>query len=143
MSNTIKKEKFYNHPIAEVWQAISNQQAISAWFIQADFKAEEGYQYKFTHESTTITGEVLEANPVYELVYTWIVSGTSVKTTVKWHLQEKEKGTLLRLEHSGIEDYKETAAQFFDNFSKGWDHCMDELEKYLQESNFAKAENDK
>ena len=105
MTDSIIKKHQFESSISRVWDAISRAEEISDWFIMADFKAEKGYKYKFTHEQTVISGEVLRANPVYELVYTWIVSGTDVETTVSWRLEEHKEGTLLTLEHSGISNY--------------------------------------
>ena len=48
MKDVIKKEHSFNHPIDTVWNAITKQEEISTWFIQADFKAEPGYKYTFT-----------------------------------------------------------------------------------------------
>ncbi len=132
MEKTITKERFYAHPIEQVWEAISTEEAISAWFIRADFKAEKGYQYKFTRESTVISGEILEASPVTRLVYTWVVSGTEAVTTVSWNLRSKDGGTVLSIEHTGIENYPDSAIpKMFESFSSGWTSCMDELMKHL------------
>ncbi len=136
MKDVIKKEKHYNHPITEVWNAISKAEQISAWFIKADFKAEKGYHYTFVHEDTTINGTVVKVNPVTELVYTWIVGGTGIETTVSWKLEEKTSGTLLTLEHSGISNYpsEEMSATMFTNFSGGWVACIESLENHLKNS---------
>ncbi len=133
MQNAIRKEHLYPHPIQEVWRAISNKEAISAWFITADFKAEVGYAYKFTHEQsgTIITGSVLEAQEPTTLAYTWIVNNDGVETTVRWNLSEEAGGTRLVLEHHGFAAYKDTAAKMFDSTGKGWDACIAELEKHL------------
>jgi len=132
MNDKIVKTHQFQSPIGKVWDAISLAEEISAWFIKADFKAETGYQYTFTHEQTVIKGEVLKANPVYELVYTWVVSGTDVETVVSWKLEEKDEGTFLTLEHSGISNYPgETAVVMFNNFKGGWNSCVENLEKYL------------
>ena len=132
MDKKINKEKFLPFAIEDVWKAISEQDQISKWFIQADFKAEVGYQYKFTHEKTEIVGEVLEANPVFDLVYTWMVNGTNVNTTVRWQLEKVEDGTKIHLEHFGFENYDEAqVAPLFENFEKGWVSCLQELEKYF------------
>ena len=134
MNDAILKEHQFTSPIGEVWKAISEAEEISAWFIKADFRPEVGYKYTFTHEQTKISGEVLKANPVYELVYTWIVGGTDVETTVRWKLEENTEGTLLILEHSGIAKYPgETAVVMFNNFKGGWNSCVQNLEKYLLE----------
>lgn len=135
MKRTISKEHFYSHEINQVWAAISQGDLISKWFIKADFNAVVGYQYTFTHENTKIKGEVLKADPVYELVYTWVVSGTEAITTVAWKLKEQDGGTLLILEHSGIENYPESSAvQMFTSFDQGWNHCLEELSAYLSDA---------
>jgi len=134
LQDTIIKQHVYHHSIHDVWKAISSANQISKWFIQADFEAVVGYAYTFTHEQTTITGRVLKANPVHELEYTWIVQGTEVETTVSWHLEESEAGTLLTLTHSGISRYPgETAMVMFENFRGGWVSCLSNLMKYLEE----------
>ncbi|WP_400076363.1 SRPBCC domain-containing protein [Winogradskyella sp. R77965] len=138
MTKTITKEKVFNHSIDQIWNAITKAEEISTWFIQADFKAEEGYQYLFTSEPnekgcTTISGTVKEANP-YKLIYTWIVGDTKVETTVTWTLEDLGNSTKLHLEHSGIENYAgETAIAMFESFNGGWDNCINGLTSYLKE----------
>lgn len=137
MKDSIQKEQFFSAPIAQVWSAISEAEKISAWFIQAKFTAEAGTAYTFTHEQTVITGKVLKANPVNELVYTWILGGTETETTVSWVLEEKDGGTLLKLVHSGISNYptEETAVTMMGHFSAGWDRCTGDLKSYLEKQN--------
>jgi uncharacterized protein YndB with AHSA1/START domain len=137
MTDVIKKEVIFNHPIDQVWNAISKAEEISTWFIKADFKAQKGYRYTFTSEPnekgcTTISGEVKEANP-YVLIYTWTVADTKVETTVKWELQTTKNGTKLSLEHSGITNYEgETAIKMFESFNGGWTNCINLLTDYLK-----------
>lgn len=136
MKDVIKKQHQYPFEISDVWNAISNADEISEWFIKADFKAQVGYNYTFTHETAKIIGKVLEVDPVYNLVYTWEVSGTGVETTVKWQLEQNDQGTLLTVEHIGISGYptEEMVHQMFANFSKGWGSCITRLDTYLKES---------
>ncbi|MFT5821277.1 MAG: hypothetical protein ACI8ZM_002529 [Crocinitomix sp.] len=72
MNDKIVKEHQFAHPISKIWNAITLEAEISSWFIPADFKAEQGYNYTFKHESedqcTTINGETLKVNPTSELV---------------------------------------------------------------------------
>ncbi len=136
MKDVITKEKVFHHPIDTIWNAISQAKEISTWFIQADFKAEKGYQYTFTASEEkgclTITGEVKESNP-YVLVYTWIVENTDVETTVSWRLESLDGGTKLYLEHSGISNYAgDTAIAMFESFNGGWDGCISQLSDYLK-----------
>jgi len=138
MNNKIIKEKVFYHPIETIWNAITKAEEISTWFIQADFKAEVGYEYLFTSEPnekgcTTISGTVKEANP-YVLIYTWIVGGTEVETTVTWKLETIEGGTKLYLGHSDISNYDgDTAIAMFESFNGGWDNCINGLTNYLKQ----------
>jgi len=135
MKDIITREEIINHPVEKVWDAISRAEEISVWFIKADFKAEVGTPYTFIASEEkgciTINGEVKEATP-YTLIYTWIVEGTDVVTTVKWVLQSEGEGTKLYLEHSGISNYpEESAIKMFESFSGGWEGCVNQLQDYL------------
>ena len=138
MKDVITKEALFNQSIDTVWNAITNAEEISAWFIKADFKAEVGYQYTFTSSPnekgcTVISGEVKKSNP-YTLIYTWIVGDTNVETTVTWKLEAIEGGTKLYLEHSGISNYAgDTAITMLESFNGGWNTCIDGLKNYLKE----------
>ncbi|WP_075344024.1 SRPBCC family protein [Tenacibaculum agarivorans] len=134
MKDTITKEKLFKHPIEDIWKAISEGKKISEWFLNADFKPIVGYQYTFSskeEDCSEIKGEVKKASP-YELVYTWIVSGTSIETTVTWLLEPIQNGTKLTLTHTGIANYPhETAIKMFDSFTGGWINCLNLLNDYL------------
>lgn len=132
MQDVIRKQQAFAHPIEKVWEAITLAEKISEWFIQAEFKAEVGYHYTFTHKNTKITGEVLVAAPVTDLAYTWTVGGTDTVTTVRWKLEATPEGTLLTLEHSGISGYPgETAVTMFTSYEDGWTSCITNLERFL------------
>ena len=135
-TDKISKEHVYRHNINSIWNAISTAKEITAWFIEADFKAEKGYQYTFTaseeYDRMKIRGTVKEATP-YTLVYTWILQDTDVETTVSWTLTETEAGTHLLLEHSGISGYEgETAVTMLGNYNQGWSDCIVELAAHLK-----------
>ena len=144
MKDVLTKQHQYAHPINDVWAAITEQEKISTWFIKCNFKAEQGYRYSLLSESDNceqVSGEILKVTPVNELVYSWIVAGTGVTTTVSWKLEEKDGGTLLTLEHSGISGYpnEETAIKFFESFDSGWDKCVSSLVGYLAGENVEAA----
>lgn len=136
MKDQISKERVLKHEINTVWNAISNGEELSVWFVQADFKPEVGYRYTFTSKEencSKIIGIVKEATP-YTLTYSWIVEGTNVETEVKWVLEPVKEGTKIYIEHSGISKYSgETALQMFTNFDGGWDKCVNDLSRYLKE----------
>lgn len=136
MNDKISKEYSFLHPKAKVWDAITDGKKISEWFIKTNFEAIEGFAYTFMHqegeECTTINGTVLKVNPTDKLVYTWVVEGTEIVTTVSWTLTQTESGTKLLLEHSGISKYPADAVTpMFESFSSGWDGCASSLDKFL------------
>ena len=134
MKDIITKEAFFNSNIDTVWSAITQQDEISKWFLKADFKAEEGYNYSFQSPDDNcapIIGTVIKADP-FTLIYTWIIKGTDIETTVKWQLETANNGTKLNLTHSGIANYKEeNVIKMFESFSGGWDNCIEGLTTYL------------
>lgn len=135
MKDIIKKEKIFKHSIDTIWNAITNAEELSSWFIKTNFKAEKGFQYTFfatgEDDCTDIVGEVKSADP-YTLVYTWIVTNTNLETTVSWTLETVAEGTKLHLEHSGISNYEgSTAVEMFESFNGGWSNCIDKLTSYL------------
>ncbi len=135
MKDIISKIKVLDHPIEKVWNAISDGEEISTWFIKADFKPEVGYAYTFSSRGeegcVPITGIVKEANP-YTLAYTWVVQDTDTETMVTWKLEDLNGKTKLYLEHSGISKYpSNTAVELFESFDGGWENCINDLAQYL------------
>lgn len=50
-----------------------------------------------------VTGQYLQIDPPRLLVHSWIASWTGdARTTVRWELEPKDGGTLLRVLHSGL-----------------------------------------
>ena len=135
MKDSISKEQLFPHPIQAVWEAITQEELISTWFIPATFKAEKGFKYAFNAgggECSAITGEILKATP-YTLQYTWIVTDQPAKTIVTWTLKEVNGNTQLNLEHSGISNYAgKTAVEMMKSFNGGWDNCLSGLTTFLQ-----------
>lgn len=74
-----------------------------------------------------IVGEYLEINPPHLLVYTWVASWTGdVKTTVRWELESANKGTLLRIRHSGLAAHPQAARSY-----RGWPRMLGWLQAFL------------
>jgi uncharacterized protein YndB with AHSA1/START domain len=136
MKDIIIKEQLFMHPIQTVWEAITQEDLMSSWFLPASFKAEKGFKYSFNAaggDCSPITGEIIIATP-YILQYTWIVTEQPATTIVTWTLESVNGGTKLRLEHSGISNYAgETAIEMFGSFDGGWDNCINGLITFLKE----------
>ncbi len=92
----------YPHPVAAVWDAVTEQAALAAWLMPNDFAAAAGHRFRLDArpEFGFIDGEVLDVAPPHLLRCRWLVEGTA--TTVTIRLQAEGNGTLLRLEHTGL-----------------------------------------
>jgi uncharacterized protein YndB with AHSA1/START domain len=130
---TITKKTHYAHAPSVVWQAISSQDAISSWFMKADFKPEVGYKYTLTHKNGAVTGVVKEVDEPHKLSYTWIIDGGNIETLVEWFLKEKDNGTEVTLVHSGFEKFgDEQREKELASHTAGWEHqLMKALPNYL------------
>jgi uncharacterized protein YndB with AHSA1/START domain len=72
-----------------------------------------------------ITGEYLEVDPPRLLSSTWIATWTgNAKTKIRWELEPAEKGTLVRIRHSGVATHPEIAQAY-----RGWPRMLGWLER--------------
>lgn len=75
-----------------------------------------------------VFGEYLEVDPPRVLAYSWIASwAAAVKTTVRWELQTKGRGTLVRHVHSGLAAHPDLAKSF-----RGWPRMLEWLKALLE-----------
>jgi uncharacterized protein YndB with AHSA1/START domain len=75
-----------------------------------------------------VHGEILEIDPPSRLKYTWISSWMPQHTTVLWELEENDKGTLVKLTHTGFAG----DAGLAEAHSDGWKLVLSWLEGYLE-----------
>ena len=74
------------------------------------------------------SGEYVEVDPPRMLLYSWAASWTgALKTTVRWELNQANKGTLLRLSHSGLSAHPELAQSY-----RGWPRMLGWLKAFLE-----------
>ena len=74
------------------------------------------------------SGEYVEVDPPRLLVQTWIASwATQVQTTVRWELQPKDQGTLVKHQHCGLSAHPKVAKSF-----RGWSRLLGWLQALLE-----------
>ena len=130
---SITVERFYNKNTAAVWHAITNVEALAKWFLPGSFKALPGFVYNFEGGENSVKGTVLEVVEQKLLVYTWVKGDTEIETTVRWELEPKDGGTLLKIHHTGIEKYTQTVPWLIQNTQQGWHYVIGAIENYLTE----------
>jgi uncharacterized protein YndB with AHSA1/START domain len=131
-TDAVIHEVEYPHPIATVWRAIAEREAISEWLMQTDFEPQVGKKFTFTdpdaqglHQaggqgwSGVVECEVLEVDKPRRLSYTWNY-GTDLVTTVTFNLEPAGGGTRLRLEQTGFDPASEQSQYFRKGADYGW-----------------------
>ncbi|MBW4542607.1 MAG: SRPBCC domain-containing protein [Myxacorys chilensis ATA2-1-KO14] len=104
MSQDVVLNVFYPHPPEQVWKALTDRRALSAWMMDNDFEACLGHKfrfqgYSFSGQEIAIDCEVLEIEPPKHLVYSWKEQLTSEPSRVTWTLTPVEGGTQIQLRH--------------------------------------------
>lgn len=109
MKKSISLSKFYAFPVEEVWQALTDQQALSEWLMPCDFEPQVGHKFQFRSKSTVgfdgiVNCEVLELRKCELLSFSW--SGGPLRNTkVTFRLTPENNGTRLDFEHSDFEGF--------------------------------------
>lgn len=130
---TLSLDLQFSSSINNVWSALTKSDLVAKWTWANDFKPVLGYSFKFQGEPNewwngTISGEVLEVEEPYKLVYTWKVG--SEAHVVTWTLRKMtDESTLVHLEQTGITDKPEV----LEGFKSGQLELTSKLKKLVDE----------
>ena len=136
-------------PPERVFRALSDPGELQRWFSGSPdcpekfwkMDARVGGRYSYTTQKGAITingvselechGEILEFDPPWLLVYTWITNwhdDTSKATVVRWELEKKGSGTLVKVTHSGLASLPIAREEY----SGGWSGVVQMLKKFVE-----------
>ena len=95
----------FDHGVDEVWAALTDREALAAWFMENDFEPRVGHAFTFRTDPAPgfdgiVRCTVLEVDPPRRLRFTW--KGGPLDTTVTWTLAPEGGGTRLRGEQDGF-----------------------------------------
>jgi uncharacterized protein YndB with AHSA1/START domain len=130
-ASTALMRRRYDVPIEDVWDACTDPERISRWFIKPTGDLRAGGTYQLEGNAS---GEILRCEPPRLLTVTWSYPGRPVDE-LELRLSLGEDGeTVLELEHASV------AEVFITNdpqtgtwgIGPGWEAPLDYLEKYLR-----------
>ena len=130
-------ERIYNVPVGQVWNAITNKDAMKKWYFDLpEFIPKVGFSFQFkggkdeNHQYLHLC-KITEVVPGKKLAYSWRYDGYEGNSIVTFELFEegnKSDGyrTRLRLTHSGLETFPKNNPDFArKNFAEGWTGILD------------------
>ncbi len=131
MPGSLVFERFYQAPLALVWQAITNREAMKRWYFDlADFQPRVGFEFQFVveHEGKTYDHrcQVTEVIPRKKIAYTWRYHGHTGDSLVAFELFPEGGQTRLRLTHEGLGNFPSLPEFARAKFQQGWTHILDE-----------------
>nr|WP_315033929.1 SRPBCC domain-containing protein [uncultured Chryseobacterium sp.] len=127
-------------PAEKVWKALTDKDEMKSWYFDIqDFELETGKVFNFFEPGGENKyhhqGEIMEIIPNQKLKHTWSYPDFSdQKTIVIWELQPEDGGTLIKLIHEEIENFKDLGEGFSrENFTGGWNSIVGQsLKGYLE-----------
>jgi uncharacterized protein YndB with AHSA1/START domain len=118
----VRFERTFAHPVATVWEAITDPAQLECWFPTtvefSELRAGAPIAFRFSQDAyPPMQGELKEVDPLRRLVFTW------GDDEITFELSEREAGTACRLAFTVVLDSEDKAARD----SAGWEECLDML----------------
>lgn len=109
-----------------LWLELTDSGCLADWLAPGEIEPRAGGRLEIRFdEDSTVTGEVLRCLPPSELEYTW-QERQGRPTRVRWELEPAERGTHVRLTHSGLDKRMQVG------LGAGWHSCLDVLGSHLR-----------
>lgn len=128
-------ERHYPHPISDVWDGLTTNEAISEWLMETtNFKAQAGHKFEMTCVDDAghldlYRCKVLRVDPPNYMLWSWILAGNEERggqTEVEFRLTATDTGTRVQLLHRGDRD-----KELLERFKAGWPAKLDQLSDVL------------
>lgn len=100
--HAIEADEFIPCPSNRIWEALTDPEEPSQWFMSSDFQPEVGHEFSIDMGNRGTTKcTVLEVVPQELIRYTW--KNPPLDTVVTWKLIPEGQGTRVFVEHSGFD----------------------------------------
>ena len=131
-------ERTYDAPIEKVWQALTDKEKMKHWYFDIpSFKPELGTEFTFEagcedDHSYLHSCKITALVPNEVIAYTWHYPGYDGMSEVRFELSDAAGKTHLRLIHTGLETFPQTADFRRESFNGGWTHFAEALAEFLK-----------
>ena len=130
-TRTLVIERVFPHPPEKLWRALTEGPLLAQWLMNNNFEPVLGRKFQFRADpmpnwNGIIDCEVLIVEPLKQLSYSWGTLGLA--SAVLFTLTPAERGTHLRMEHSG---FRPDQQQAYGGAKYGWQRFFNNLERLL------------
>jgi uncharacterized protein YndB with AHSA1/START domain len=135
-------ERVFDAPVALVWQAITDKDAIKQWsFDMKGFEPVVGCEFEFTGEKDGVVyvhrSVVKEVIPQKKFAYSWRYEGYAGDSLVTMELFPEGNKTRFKLTHDGLDSFPPLPKFARENFAAGWMAIVGSLLKAFVEKDGA------
>jgi uncharacterized protein YndB with AHSA1/START domain len=129
-ARTALMRRRYDAPIEDVWDACTNPDRLSRWFLKVTGELRVGGTFSLAGNAS---GEILRCDPPRLLAVTWVYGGQPVDE-VELRLSPGENGdTILELEHASVSEMApDGSTSAVVGVGVGWELALDYLEKFFR-----------
>ncbi|TDQ11730.1 SRPBCC family protein [Pedobacter metabolipauper] len=124
METPFEFEQVYDAPIQKVWQALTNENEMSAWYFPqlVKFKPVVGFEFVFSNDGSPYQKEwrVTKVEDGRVLAHSWIYKGYPGSSEVTFELFKEEDRTRLKLTHTGLASFPGDPHFARIRFEGGW-----------------------
>jgi uncharacterized protein YndB with AHSA1/START domain len=124
MDTPFKLTQLFDASIENVWEALTDESRMRAWYFPQLEKFEPivGYQFKFTDDGSAYKKEwrVTQVEPGKKLSHSWVYKGYPGSSEVSFEISESEGKTKLHLTHTGLSSFPKDAHFARHRFEEGW-----------------------
>jgi uncharacterized protein YndB with AHSA1/START domain len=122
----IRLSQFIDHPLAKVWQALTDPRIVAKWWAAGDIKPVVGHRFTLDMgQWEKQQCEVIAVEPECLLSYRF-APGT-LDTTITWRLEPENSGTRLYLEHAGFDVDSPLGKMAFEGMGSGWPKVLERI----------------
>ncbi len=128
MENPFVFEQVYNAPIAQVWKALTDEEAMRSWYFPQliSFKPEVGSDFVFSNDGSPYQKQwrVTAVQDGRLLAHSWIYKGYPGSSKVTFELFDEGNVTRLRLTHTGLDSFPDDPHFARSRFENGWKQIL-------------------
>jgi uncharacterized protein YndB with AHSA1/START domain len=140
MAKVIQHQYFFAHPVATVWEYLTDSELMAQWLMKNDFQPVLGHEFQFRtggKPNLNFDGifhcKVLDIVPLKTLSYSWNCGpgdrSIPLESVVTWRLEPKGNGTEIFLEHRGFA--RAENLDMYHGLMHGWLEKFQIIEKLL------------